>query len=156
MDILAQQTFLIGTDCAHASLVKLLGNAITATALEALAEVIALIRKSGLDPKPFVDILTNTMFGGRAHRVYGEQIVAERYTPGFAFPSALNDVQLALAEAEKASVPMPTVNVVRDRLVAGIARGHAHRDWSALGLVAMEEARLSIEAAALADAKIDL
>ena len=40
------------------------------------AEVVALIRKRGLDPKPFVEILTNTMFGGRAHKIYGDKIVA--------------------------------------------------------------------------------
>jgi hypothetical protein len=38
---------------------------------------------------------------------------------------------------------MPSVNVVRDRLVAGIARGHANLDWSALGLIAAEEAGLA-------------
>jgi len=156
IDVLGQQIFLIGTDPAHASLVKLLGNTITATALEALGEVIALIRKRGLDPKPFIDILTNTMFGGRVHRIYGERIVAEHYTPGFTLPSALNDVQLALAEAEKATVPMPTVSVVRDRLIAGIAHGHAHLDWSALGLIAMEEAHLAVDASVLADSKSDL
>jgi 3-hydroxyisobutyrate dehydrogenase-like beta-hydroxyacid dehydrogenase len=155
IDVLGQQTFLIGTDPAHASLVKVLGNTITATALEALGEVIALIRKRGLDPKPFIDILTNTMFGGRVHRIYGERIVAERYAPGFTLSAALNDVQLALAEAEKAMVPMPTVNVVRDRLIAGMARGHAHLDWSALGLIAMEEAQLAVDAAVLAESKSD-
>jgi len=36
-------------------------------------------------------------------------------------------------------VPMPSVSVVRDRLITGIARGHAGLDWTALGLVAAEE-----------------
>ena len=29
--------------------------------------------------------------------------------------------------------PMPSVSVVRDRLIAGIARGYSDMDWSALG-----------------------
>jgi 3-hydroxyisobutyrate dehydrogenase-like beta-hydroxyacid dehydrogenase len=142
IDNLGQQTFVIGTDPAHANLIKLLGNMLTATTLEMLGEVVALIRKRGLDPKPFVDILTNTMFSGRAHRIYGDRIVAERYAAGFALPLALKDVRLALAEAETAAVPMPSVSVVRDRLIAGIARGYADLDWTALGLVAAEEAGL--------------
>jgi 3-hydroxyisobutyrate dehydrogenase-like beta-hydroxyacid dehydrogenase len=142
IDSLGQQTFVIGTDPAHANLIKLLGNMLTATTLEMLGEVVALIRKRGLDPKPFVDILTSTMFGGRAHRVYGDRIVAERYAAGFALPLALKDVRLALAEAETAAVPMPSVSVVRDRLITGIARGYADLDWTALGLVAAEEAGL--------------
>ena len=39
---------------------------------------------------------------------------------------------------------MPSVSVVRDRLITGIARGYAELDWSALGLVAAQEAGLAI------------
>ena len=53
--------------------------------------------------------------------------------PGFAIPLVLKDVRLALAEAEKAGAPMPSVNVVRDRLITGIARGYADLDWTVLG-----------------------
>ena len=52
-------------------------------------------------------------------------------------------MRLALAEAEAAAVPMPTVSVVRDRLLTGIANGYADLDWSALGLLAAEEAGLT-------------
>jgi 3-hydroxyisobutyrate dehydrogenase-like beta-hydroxyacid dehydrogenase len=58
-------------------------------------------------------------------------------------PLALKDVRLALAEAESAVVPMPSVSVVRDRLITGIARGYADLDWSALGLVAADESGLT-------------
>jgi 3-hydroxyisobutyrate dehydrogenase-like beta-hydroxyacid dehydrogenase len=84
--------------------------------------------------------MTRTMFDGRVHKIYGSKIVAGSYAPGLAMPLALKDVRLALAEAEKAGVPMPSVNVVRDRLITGIARGHGALDWTALGLVASEEA----------------
>ena len=47
-----------------------------------------------------------------------------------------------LAEAEKAGAPMPSVGVVRDRLITGIARGYGELDWTALGLIAAEEAGL--------------
>jgi 3-hydroxyisobutyrate dehydrogenase-like beta-hydroxyacid dehydrogenase len=137
---LGQQAFIVGADPAHANLIKLLGNMMMATMLEMLGETVALCRKRGLDPKLFVEILTNTMFGGRAHRLYGDKIVAQRYAPGLALPLALKDVRLALAEAEGAAVPMPSVSVVRDRLITGIARGHADLDWTALALIAAEEA----------------
>jgi 3-hydroxyisobutyrate dehydrogenase-like beta-hydroxyacid dehydrogenase len=141
-DSLGQQTFVVGTDPAQANLIKLLGNVMTATALEVLGEIVAVIRKRGIDPAPFIDILTNTMFGGRAHKIYSAKILAERYAPGFRLPLALKDVRLALAEADRAGVAMPSVDVVRDRMVTGIARGHADLDWTALGLIAAEEAGL--------------
>jgi 3-hydroxyisobutyrate dehydrogenase-like beta-hydroxyacid dehydrogenase len=141
-DSLGQRTFVVGNDPAQANLIKLLGNVMTATTLEMLGEVVAVIRKRGLDPAPFLDILTNTMFGGRAHKIYGAKILAERYTPGFRLPLALKDVRLALAEADGAGVPMPSVDVVHDRMIAGIARGYADLDWTVLALIAAEEAGL--------------
>jgi 3-hydroxyisobutyrate dehydrogenase-like beta-hydroxyacid dehydrogenase len=144
-DLLGQRTFYVGVDPAGANLVKLAGNVMTATALEMLGEVLTLVRKRGLDAEMFLDILTSTMFGSRVHRVYGAKIAAQRYAAsGFVLPLALKDVRLALAEAEAASVPMPSVSVVRDRLITGIARGYADLDWSALGLVAAQEAGLAI------------
>src|SRR5713226_5539411 len=144
LDSLGQQTFVIGTDPGHANLIKLLGNMMTATALEMLGEVVALVLKRGLDPKSFIDILTSTMFGGRVHRIYGDKIVRQCYAPGLIMPLALKDVRLALAEAESAGAPMPSVSVVRDRLITGIARGYADLDWTALGLIAAEEAGLRV------------
>jgi 3-hydroxyisobutyrate dehydrogenase-like beta-hydroxyacid dehydrogenase len=141
-DSLGQKTFVTGGDPAHANLIKLLGNTMTATTLEMLGEVVAVALKRGLDPKVFIDILTSTMFGGRVHKIYGDKIVRRSYAAGFPLPLALKDVRLALAEAENAGAPMPSVNVVRDRLVAGIARGYADLDWTALGLIAAEEAKL--------------
>jgi 3-hydroxyisobutyrate dehydrogenase-like beta-hydroxyacid dehydrogenase len=141
-DSLGQRTFVIGTDPEHANLIKLLGNMMTATTLEMLGEVVAVARKRGLDPKPFIDVMTSTMFGGRAHKIYGDKIVRQSYAPGFVMPLVLKDVRLALAEAEKAGAPMPSVDVVRDRLITGLARGYGDLDWTALGLVAAEEAGL--------------
>jgi 3-hydroxyisobutyrate dehydrogenase-like beta-hydroxyacid dehydrogenase len=134
--------FMIGPVPQQANLIKLLGNMMTATSLEVLGEVTAVLRKSGQDPQQFVDIMTDSMFGSRVHKIYGNRIVAGDYVPGLSMPLALKDVRLALSEAEKAGVPMPSVGVVRDRMITAIARGHAELDWTALGLVASEEAGL--------------
>jgi 3-hydroxyisobutyrate dehydrogenase-like beta-hydroxyacid dehydrogenase len=144
LDSLGQRTFVIGADPAQANLIKLLGNMMTATTLEMLGEAVAVVRKRGLDPKPFLDILTSTMFGGRAHTIYGDKIVRQAYAPGFLMPLAFKDVRLALAEAERAGAPMPSVGVVHDRMIAGIARGYGDLDWSALGLIAADEAGLGV------------
>ncbi|MGD0849917.1 NAD(P)-dependent oxidoreductase [Bradyrhizobium sp.] len=138
-------------DPQDANLVKLLGNMMSATALEMLGEVVAVVRKRGLNPQSFIDVMTSTMFGGRAHKIYGDKIASQTYAPGFVLPLVLKDVLLALAEAEKAGVPMPSVNVVRDRLITGIARGYGGLDWTALGLIAEEEAGLVPVAAVAAE-----
>ena len=145
-DIIGQRTFVVGTEPPHANLIKLLGNMMTATTLEALAEAVTILLKRGLDPRSFVDILTSTMFGGRAHRIYGDRIVRRDYAAGFALPLVLKDVRLALAEAELSAAPFPSVGLVRDRLITAIARGYAGLDWTALGLIAAQEAGMMDEA----------
>lgn len=145
LDDIGQRLFVVGSDPATANLIKLLGNMMTATTLEVLGEIVALFRKRGLDPKPFIEILTNTMFGGTVHKIYGDKILRQFYTPGFTLPLALKDVRLALAEAQDSEVPMPSVQVVRDRLTSGIERGYADLDWTALGLIAAQDAGLHVE-----------
>jgi 3-hydroxyisobutyrate dehydrogenase-like beta-hydroxyacid dehydrogenase len=145
-DAIGQRVFRIGNDPAAANLVKLAGNALSAATLEMLGEVFALARKRGCDPQQLLSVFTSTMFGSRVHKVYGGKIAEQQYaTGGFVFPLALKDVRLALNEAERAGVPMPSLSVVRDRLITGIARGYAQRDWSALGMLAAEEAGLDAE-----------
>jgi 3-hydroxyisobutyrate dehydrogenase-like beta-hydroxyacid dehydrogenase len=145
-DAIGQQTFLVGSAPETANLIKLAGNAMSAATLEILGEVLALARKRGLDPQELLAILTGTMFGSRIHRIYGDKIARQQYAAGgFVFPLALKDVRLALNEAESAGVPMPSLSVVRDRLITGIARGYSRLDWSALGLLATEEAGLRLD-----------
>jgi 3-hydroxyisobutyrate dehydrogenase-like beta-hydroxyacid dehydrogenase len=148
---IGQQTFVIGTNPADANLFKLLGNMMTATALETLGEVVAVIRKRGLDPKSFMDLMTSTFYGGRVHRIYGDKIAGQNYEPGFILPLALKDVRLALTEAESVGVPLPSLGVVQDRMITGIARGYAELDWTALGLVAAEEAGIQATRAVAAN-----
>jgi 3-hydroxyisobutyrate dehydrogenase-like beta-hydroxyacid dehydrogenase len=150
-DALGQQTFLVGPSPETANLVKLAGNVMAGAALQIMGEVLALARKRG-DPRQLLAVLTGSMFGSRIHKLYGDKIAEQRYaSDGFVFPLALKDVRLALAEAEAAHVPMPSVSVLRDRLIAGIARGYSELDWSALGFVAAEEAGLDHDCSPRAD-----
>ena len=88
---------------------------------------------------------------GASTEFYGGKIAAQAYAPGgFVLPLALKDVGLALAEAEREAVPMPSVGVVRDRLLTGIGRGYAEYDWTALAIIAAEEAGLEFKLPRLA------
>jgi 3-hydroxyisobutyrate dehydrogenase-like beta-hydroxyacid dehydrogenase len=142
LSALGQRTFVVGDSAPLANVVKIAGNAMLASAINSLGEVLALIRKAGLDAGTFTEIMTTSLFGGRAHKIYGERMVREHYVPGFSFPLALKDVDLALSAAESVATPMPSISVVRDRLLAGIARGYGDLDWSALAKVAADDAGL--------------
>jgi len=143
LERLGERLFVIGEDPALANLMKLAGNVLTATTLESMGEVLALVRKGGVDPHVAFDVLTNSLFDSKVHRTYGGKIVDERYSPaGMAAPLAVKDLRLALAEAEREAVPMPSASLVHDRLVGVTARGWSDLDWSALGLLAAWDAGL--------------
>jgi 3-hydroxyisobutyrate dehydrogenase-like beta-hydroxyacid dehydrogenase len=140
---LGQRVFVIGDEAAAANLMKLAGNVLTATTLASMGEVLALLRKGGVDPQVAFDVLTNSLFDARVHKTYGGKILHERYAPaGMRVPLAVKDLRLALAEAEREAVPMPSASLVHDRLVAITARGWADLDWSSLGLLAARDAGL--------------
>ena len=143
LERLGQRLFVIGEDAGMANLFKLAGNVLTATTLQSMGEVLALLRKGGIDERVAFDVLTNTLFDSKVHRTYGGKIVDERYlSTGMAVPLAVKDLRLALAEAEHEAVPMPSASLVHDRLVALTARGWSALDWSALGLLAATDAGL--------------
>jgi 3-hydroxyisobutyrate dehydrogenase-like beta-hydroxyacid dehydrogenase len=143
LERLGQRLFVIGEHAASANLFKLAANVLTATTLECMGEVLALLRKGGIESQLGFEVLTNSLFDSRVHKNYGAKIVDARYSPpGMAVPLAIKDLRLALAEAERAAVPMPAASLVHDRLVAMAARGWNDLDWSALGLLASVDAGL--------------
>jgi 3-hydroxyisobutyrate dehydrogenase-like beta-hydroxyacid dehydrogenase len=143
LERLGQRLFMIADDAALANLFKLAANALTATTLQCMGEVLALLRKAGIDSQLAFDVLIGSLFDSRVHKNYGAKIVEGRYSPpGMAVPLAVKDLRLALTEAERTAVPMPAASLVHDRLVAMEARGWSDLDWSALGLLASVDAGL--------------
>ena len=142
-DAMGQKTFRIGEVPQAANLVKLSGNFITASVLEAMSEAMALIREAGIDPHRYFELLTSTIFTCPVFTNYGGQIADGKPEPGgFAASLGEKDMRLALAAAETLRVPMPLASVVHDRLQTLIARGGEQVDWSALGQLAANDAGL--------------
>lgn len=139
---LGQKLFVVGEDPGLANVMKLAGNVLTAATLQSMGEVLALLRKCGIDAQTGYEVLTGSLFDGKVHKSYGGRIVQGKYTPGLSVPLAAKDLRLALVEAELARVPMPVAAIVRDRLVATEARGWSELDWSALGKLAAADAGL--------------
>jgi 3-hydroxyisobutyrate dehydrogenase-like beta-hydroxyacid dehydrogenase len=142
-DALGQRTSVIGNNPHDANVVKLSGNFLIAAVIESLGEAFALIRKYGIDPERYLEILTNTLFSAPVYKTYGGIIAQERYEPaGFKLPLGLKDVRLALLAAEETEVPMPTASLIRDHFLSAMARGYRELDWAALALVCAENAGL--------------
>jgi 3-hydroxyisobutyrate dehydrogenase-like beta-hydroxyacid dehydrogenase len=142
-DAVGQRTFRFGDRPEIANLVKLSGNFLIASVLESLAEALALVRKSGIDPHAYIDMLTATLFSAPVYRTYGNLIADGRYRPaGFRLPLGVKDLTLVLDAARDTAVPLPTASLVRDRMIEGLSQGLEDADWSALGAVAAKAAGL--------------
>jgi 3-hydroxyisobutyrate dehydrogenase-like beta-hydroxyacid dehydrogenase len=77
LERLGERVFALGENPSQANLLKLAGNVLTATTLQGMGEVLALVRKGGLDPHVAFDVLTNSLFDSKVHRTYGGKIVDE-------------------------------------------------------------------------------
>ncbi|NUY02423.1 NAD(P)-dependent oxidoreductase [Paraburkholderia sp. JPY169] len=143
LERLGQRVFVLGEVPELANTFKLAGNVLTASTMQSMGEVLAFLRKAGVDPHVAFSVLTESLFDGKVHKAYGGKIVNQRYAPpGMTVPLAVKDLRLALTEAETLRTPMPIASVVRDRLVAASARGWDDLDWSVLGKLAAFSAGL--------------
>jgi 3-hydroxyisobutyrate dehydrogenase-like beta-hydroxyacid dehydrogenase len=142
-DAMGQKTFNFGSNPRAANLVKLSGNFLIASILEALGEAMALVGKAGVDRGFYVDFLTSTLFSAPVYKIYGGLIAERKFEPaGFAAPLGHKDIRLALAAAQTLRVPMPLASLLQDRLLALLARGGDKLDWSAIARLAADDAGL--------------
>src|SRR3981081_840116 len=142
-DAMGQKTFLIGPNPSEANVVKLSGNFLIASVLESLGEAFALVRKSGIDPQRFLDVLIGSLFSAPGYRTYAP-IIAEARAPAdrFKIPPRLKDMRLALAAADAKAVPMPVASLIHDHFLEGVAQGEGDADWASLAQLSARSAGL--------------
>jgi len=143
LKILGQGIFDFGEDPGGANVVKLAGNFLIASAMEAMAEAFALAQKNGIDRSAVADLFGQTLFACPIYQNYGKAVAQERYTPaGFKLSLGLKDVDLVLQSAAASRMPMPLASLLHDRFMTGMAKGREEMDWSALALGVSEDAGL--------------
>jgi 3-hydroxyisobutyrate dehydrogenase-like beta-hydroxyacid dehydrogenase len=130
---IGQRVFHVGATPSAASLVKLCGNFMILSAIEAMGEAMALAEKGGIPKKQLLEVLTGTLFDSPVYRLYGALLAEERFKPaGFAAPLGLKDMRLAGQSAESLRVPMPLLSVLRNHLLQTIAQEGEDIDWSGI------------------------
>jgi 3-hydroxyisobutyrate dehydrogenase-like beta-hydroxyacid dehydrogenase len=140
---IGQALFDFGEDPGAANVVKLCGNFLIASAIEALGEALTLAQKNGLDKTQVAEMFGKTMFACTAYQNYGKQIAAEQFAPAnFRLALGLKDLNLAIETASSCSMPMPLASLLRDRWIASVAKGRADMDWAAAAIDIAEEAGL--------------
>lgn len=143
LDKLGQGIFDFGEEAGSANVVKLAGNFLIISAIEAMAEAFTLAEKNGIDRTTIANLFAQTLFACPIYQNYGRAIAQEQYEPaGFKLSLGLKDVTLALQTARESQMPLPLASLLHDRLIAAVAKGKGDIDWTGLALSISEEAGL--------------
>jgi 3-hydroxyisobutyrate dehydrogenase-like beta-hydroxyacid dehydrogenase len=141
-DAIGRQTFVIGTEPWQANVAKVCGNFMVIAAIEALGEAYATLRKAGVAPEAFLEIM-DALLGSQVITGYGRIIAQEKFEPaGFALKLGLKDVRLVLAASEECAAPMPMASLLHDQLLSALAQGQGEMDWSSVTQVIARNAGL--------------
>ena len=137
LSVLGARTWRMGDRPRMANVVKAAVNYNIIHAIQALGESITLVEAHGVDGHEFVELLSNSLFGGIAYSVYGQAIAERRYTPpGFSMELGFKDLGLAESVAAEVGVTLPTAPVLHELFEAALADDELRDyDWGALAEV---------------------
>lgn len=142
LEAMGQGVIELGEEATRANTVKLAGNYMISSMMEALGEAFTLSRKAGVEAEEFLQII-NKVFRSPVYENYGRQIANEQFSPaGFKLRLGLKDLRLVLAAADDAQAPMPLASLLHDRYLGAVARGESELDWSALARLCADDAGL--------------
>ena len=141
LEAMGQAIHDFGDEPGAANVVKLSGNFLILSAVEAMAEALTLAEKSGIDRQALAGFLGQTIFNCPIYQNYGRILAAQTYEPaGFKLELGMKDVRLVRDAAESATVPMPLADLLHARLLTSLAKGRGQLDWTAIEMVSAEDA----------------
>ncbi|WP_165185129.1 NAD(P)-dependent oxidoreductase [Caulobacter soli] len=136
LEALATKVWPMGEDPVRANAVKIAGNLMIVSAVEAMGEATALGAAHGVPAADLLDMLTSTIFAAPIYKIYGAMIAESRYhPPGFAADLALKDVRLAQAAGDEKGLTLPLADLVEGGLETLLAGEGETPDLAALAEV---------------------
>ncbi|MGO9589369.1 MAG: NAD(P)-dependent oxidoreductase [Candidatus Acidiferrales bacterium] len=141
LEAIGQGIFDFGEDAGAANVVKLCGNFLVASTVEALAEMMVLAEKNRISKKALAEMIGNF---SPMHAGYANLIAEERFEPaGFRLALGLKDINLILQTARESTTPLPLASLLHDHWLSAMAKGRGDLDWSAVALGLAEDAGLT-------------
>jgi 3-hydroxyisobutyrate dehydrogenase-like beta-hydroxyacid dehydrogenase len=80
----------------------------------------------------FLELMAQTLFGGRVYEGYGPKIAKGDVTPGFKLRLGLKDVRLGTAASAKSGQTLPMLAALEDHMARLVEAGQGEKDWSAV------------------------
>ena len=113
---IGQGIFDFGEDPGAANVVKLCGNFLVASTVEALAEMMVLAEKNDISKKAVADMIGKF---SPMHKSYADLIAEGKFQPaGFRLALGLKDINLDPSNRRGERTPMPFASLIHDRWLA--------------------------------------
>jgi 3-hydroxyisobutyrate dehydrogenase-like beta-hydroxyacid dehydrogenase len=124
-----------GDDPTAANTVKLCGNFLIVSAIEAIGESIALASKSGVNAKQMWDMFLESLFNAPVYHNYSNIVLQQKFEPAsFTVKLGLKDLNLVLAQAASVEQSMPLAALLKENMQQLVTEGKSEIDWSAVTL----------------------
>lgn len=112
--------------------VKLAGNALIASMLQAFSEGMLLTSKAGVDPRKFVEVVQASGFRSPYYDFKGQAILAHDFATHFSIELMHKDLSLFLDNAALHKVPTPAAAAMRETYNLARAAGKGEQDITAV------------------------
>jgi 3-hydroxyisobutyrate dehydrogenase-like beta-hydroxyacid dehydrogenase len=139
------KVFYVGDKPGLAQVVKLGNNILSAAAMVASAEALAMGVKAGVDPQVMLDVINAGSGRNSATQdKFPRSVLPGTFDFGFATGLLYKDVRLCVDEAEALGVPMVLGSLVRQMLAVTQAKFGANSDFTSIARVIEEWAGVEI------------
>ena len=131
LDAIGQRTMWLGEEAGLGTRLKLAANAWVLTAVDGIAQSIALAAALGVEPQHFLDAVKGGAMDAPYVQLKGAAMLSGDFTPSFGLDGAAKDAGLIEAAAREAGLDPSLIAAVRDHLRRAAAAGFGDRDLSA-------------------------
>ena len=116
----------------QATIIKIATNIVTAATVQAGAEALALVAKSGIAPEKLLAAFASTSVHSATLAMKLPKIMEGDFGPHFSVKHMLKDVQLAGKMARALELDLAINETVRDALIEEVKKGRADDDYSSI------------------------
>jgi 3-hydroxyisobutyrate dehydrogenase len=126
------RTFYVGEKNGSANAIKLALNLNIALVASAVSEGITLVRRQGIDPLVFIEILNSTYFKTGLSEKKGPKMVKNDFSPTFHLKNMLKDLELAITTAQDTGVTLPNTALAQQLFRAANNTGFSDQDYTSI------------------------
>ncbi len=124
--------FYVGERDGSAHTIKLALNLNIALIASALSEGITFVRRAGIDPSIFIEILNSTYFKTGLSEKKGPKMVKSDFSPTFHLKNMLKDLELTTTTAQGNGITLPQTALAQQIFRAANNMGFSDQDYTSI------------------------